>query len=68
MSVSRLAVAVSLLFSYPLVFNGLRGGVLDIVQVPMDERTDGTLNAYTIGILSMITSLAFVVSMCVFVW
>ena len=62
MSVSRIAVAVSLLCSYPLVFGGLRTGILDLLQVPKSKRTDKVLNTMTVSLLSVITCLAFVVT------
>lgn len=59
-SLSRVAVAISLVFSYPLVFAGCRDGVLDLANVPTEKRTNGLLNKVTVGILSAITGLALV--------
>jgi amino acid permease len=59
MSLSRVAVAMSLLFSYPLAFVGVRDGILDLFEVK--ERGDKLLNTLTVGLLAMITGLAFVV-------
>jgi hypothetical protein len=48
------------IFSYPLAFAGCRDGILDLANVPLEERTNGLLNKVTIGALSIITSLALV--------
>jgi Transmembrane amino acid transporter protein len=80
MSLSRLAVTVSLLFSYPLAFSGLRQGFLDLFADSILARTANTANTgsnsrtltveqrrqslftpVTIGLLTLITSMAFVV-------
>ena len=45
---------------YPLAFVGVRDGMLDLMSVPVEKRTNGTLNKLTIGILSVITGLALV--------
>ena len=58
MSLSRVAVAVSLVFSYPLAFAGCRDGVLDLAKVPVEKRTNGLLNKVTVGILSVVTGMA----------
>lgn len=57
MSVSRIAVALSLLFSYPLAFVGVRDGLLDLLKV--EKRPDSLLNSVTIVLLSVITGLAY---------
>lgn len=59
MNISRLAVTVSLIFSYPLAFLGFRDGVLDLFQVK--QRQAWKLNALTVGLLSMITVLALII-------
>lgn len=61
MSFSRVAVAISLVFSYPLAFAGCRDGVLDVAKVPAEKRTNGLMNTLTFGILSVITGLALTV-------
>lgn len=58
MGLSRVAVAISLVFSYPLAFAGCRDGVLDLAKVPVEKRSNGLLNKLTVGILSVITGLA----------
>jgi amino acid permease len=58
-SASRIAVAVSLVFSYPLAFQGCRDGIIDILQVPASKRTQNSfLNTTTIILLSAITFFA----------
>lgn len=58
MSLSRLAVAVSLVFSYPLAFVGARDGVLDLLKLKKGPNTE---NFLTMGLLSAITGLALVI-------
>lgn len=57
MSLSRVAVALSLLFSYPLAFVGVRGGLLDLLNV--EKRPDSLQNVVTVLLLSIITWLAY---------
>jgi hypothetical protein len=56
MGISRIAVAVSLVFSYPLAFVGARDGILDLINVK--ERSAGLVNTLTVSLLSFITILA----------
>ena len=58
MSLSRVAVAVSLVFSYPLAFVGARDGVLDLLKMKKGPNTE---NLLTVGLLSAITGLALVI-------
>jgi len=53
MSFSRIAVFVSIVFSYPLSFVGVRDGVLDLLNVK--ERPNSLLNTLTLGLLSLVT-------------
>ena len=55
MSLSRIAVAVSLVFSYPLAFVGARDGFSDLLKL---KKTPKTQNVLTLSILSAITFLA----------
>jgi len=56
MSLSRVAVAVSLVFSYPLAFNGCRDGVMDLLRIPPSKRTEpGLFLRTTVGILAVVT-------------
>jgi len=59
MFLSRIAVAMSLIFSYPLAFVGVREGLLDLIQVPVNKR-DGLSNPLTVVLLTIITGLAWV--------
>jgi hypothetical protein len=52
MGLSRIAVAVSLVFSYPLAFVGARDGMLDLLNLKGTEKTQ---NFLTIGLLSAVT-------------
>jgi amino acid permease len=58
MSMSRVAVAVSLVFSYPLAFQGCRDGVLDLLNVSSESRKNSLLNFTTILLLAVLTTLA----------
>jgi amino acid permease len=60
MSLSRIAVAVSILFSYPLAFVGCINGILDLIQIPQSKRSNKLLNIVTIVWLTIITSMAYV--------
>ena len=55
---SRIAVALSLVFSYPLAFQGCRDGVLDLLKVPPSKRSNATLNVTTVAVLALLTLLA----------
>lgn len=55
-SLSRIAVAVSITFSYPLIFVGCRDGFLDLLG--MKNRPNGLLNQVTLGILAVVTIMA----------
>jgi amino acid permease len=52
MGLSRLAVAVSLVFSYPLAFVGARDGVLDLLKLESKPKTQ---NIVTVAVLSAVT-------------
>ena len=58
MSLSRIAVAVSLVFSYPLAFVGARDGVADLLKL---KSTPKTQNLLTFGILSLVTVAALII-------
>jgi len=62
MSLSRFAVAASILFSYPLNFVGVRDSVLELLNVPETKRTNAYLNTVTAGLLVVVTGLAFVIT------
>lgn len=56
--ISRIAVAFSLIFTYPLVFVGCRDGFLSLLKVPKEKQTDSYLNKLTITLLAVITTAA----------
>ena len=57
-TICRVAIAGSLIVTYPLPFIGMRDGVLDVLMVPIDKRTSQNLNALTILLLALISILA----------
>lgn len=58
MSLSRIAVAVSLVFSYPLAFVGLRDGVIDLLKLKASPKSQ---NFLTVTLLSLVTFAALVI-------
>jgi hypothetical protein len=52
-------VAISLIFSYPLLFVGTRDGTLDLLKVPEEKRSASLLNQTTFALLGMISALAW---------
>lgn len=58
MSLSRIAVAVSIVFSYPLVFVGARDGWLDLLKVAPEKRTGSVLTKTTLAVLTGVTLVA----------
>lgn len=54
---SRIAVAISLIFSYPLAFVGARDGFLDLLKIKGTAKSQNTL---TVALLSAITFLALI--------
>jgi amino acid permease len=56
-SLSRIAVAISITFSYPLIFVGCRDGLLDMFGVK-DRSNNTMLNQITLAILGVITIMA----------
>jgi len=59
MGIARTAVALSIVFSYPLAFTGARDGILDLFQVK--NRSAAFLNTLTVGILSCLTVAALLI-------
>ena len=59
---SRVAVAISLIFSYPLAFTGLRDGILDLTGTPVEKRTAEKSTTITIAVLIILTLLASQIS------
>jgi len=58
MNLSRIAVAISLVFSYPLAFVGARDGVLDLLKMKGTAKTE---NILTVALLSAVTGAALVI-------
>lgn len=53
--VAKIAVAFSLIFTYPLVFTGCRDGALSLLKIPKEKQTDSTLNNITLVLLGLLT-------------
>lgn len=58
MGFSRVAVAFALVFTYPLAFVGCRDGLLEMMKVPKEERTDAKVDNLTYIILATVTAVA----------
>eukprot|EP00526_Cylindrotheca_closterium_P012216 CAMPEP_0113641052 /NCGR_PEP_ID=MMETSP0017_2-20120614/21550_1 /TAXON_ID=2856 /ORGANISM="Cylindrotheca closterium" /LENGTH=463 /DNA_ID=CAMNT_0000552373 /DNA_START=24 /DNA_END=1415 /DNA_ORIENTATION=- /assembly_acc=CAM_ASM_000147 len=52
MSMSRIAVAISVTGSYPLLFSGTRDGLLDLFKVSQEKRDNSLFNKITLGVLA----------------
>lgn len=59
MGLSRIAVAVSLIASYPLAFVGVKEGILSLFQVN-PEKSAKVSTPLTLGLLAGVTGLAYV--------
>uniref|UniRef100_A0A7S4JMK3 Amino acid transporter transmembrane domain-containing protein n=2 Tax=Odontella aurita TaxID=265563 RepID=A0A7S4JMK3_9STRA len=57
-SVARIAVAFSVVFTYPMPFVGCRDGVLDLMEIPRERRTDAYVNSVTVTLLGLVTAAA----------
>ena len=58
-SLSRIAVAISITFSYPLIFVGCRDGIMDLFNVKAEQRNNAAfLNQITLAILGIVTVMA----------
>lgn len=51
----RIAVGISTLTAYPLVFMGVRDGILDMYNIPIQQQTNQQLNIITIVLLIVVT-------------
>ena len=58
MSIARIAVAVSITCSYPLIFVGSRDGLLDLFKVKEARDSARFLNKVTVATLAVVTLLA----------
>jgi amino acid permease len=61
-TISRLAVGVSSLTTYPIAFIGFRDGVLDVLEVPLEKQTSWNLNALTLVLLTFLTVTALFIT------
>mmetsp|Transcript_19592 Transcript_19592/g.29062 ORF Transcript_19592/g.29062 Transcript_19592/m.29062 type:complete len:469 (-) Transcript_19592:1135-2541(-) len=59
MSLSRGAVVISLVTSYPLCFTGIRDGLMDLLGVKEEKRSNSLHNSLTTGLLLIVTVIAF---------
>jgi amino acid permease len=57
-SCARIAVTLSIVCSYPLIFVGLRDGLLDLFKVPQDKRDNALINKITLSSLGVVTIVA----------
>lgn len=60
MTVSRLAIFVAILMSYPIVFMGFRDGMVD--SLGLQDRSDRNLDRVTIALILILTLVAMVVT------
>jgi amino acid permease len=58
MSLSRIAVALSVTGSYPLLFDGTRDGLMDLFKVTKEKRNNSLFNKITVGVLALTTVVA----------
>lgn len=58
-SLSRAAVAISLIVTTPLVFAGARDGVFDLMGIPESQRTQKSTDIMTVLLLAAITGMAW---------
>jgi amino acid permease len=58
-SMSRAAVAISLIVTTPLVFAGARDGVFDLMGIPESNRTQTSTDVMTVLLLAAITGMAW---------
>lgn len=65
-NVARLAVALSILTSYPLTFTGVRDSVLDLCKV--ENRSNKVLDGVTVGLLGILAILSLLVTDLGAVW
>lgn len=54
----RVAIALSIVLTYPIIFTGLKDPVLDIFEVAENDRNDENLRLLSFGLLAIITFLA----------
>jgi amino acid permease len=59
---SRLAVGVSTLLTYPLVFIGFRDGMVGLLDVPKERQTSHNMDVLTLFLLTILTVTAIFVT------
>jgi len=59
---SRLAIGLSTLLTYPLVFIGFRDGVLDLLHAPVERQTSRNVDLLTVVLLAILTVTAIFVT------
>ena len=57
---SRVAISLSIVFTYPIAFVGFRDGVLDVLKVTKDDITDQNLYVLTFFLLLIISIFAVI--------
>jgi amino acid permease len=57
-TICRLAIAFSILFTYPITFMGFRDGFLDVIELPQEQQTSTNINVITAVLLIIVTILA----------
>ena len=57
----RVAIAFSILFTYPITFMGFRDGLIDVLDLPQEKQTSTNINILTVILLTIVTVLAAVV-------
>jgi amino acid permease len=57
-TICRVAIAFSILFTYPITFMGFRDGFLDVIELPAEKQSSTNINIVTIVLLAIITVLA----------
>jgi amino acid permease len=58
--ICRVAVGISTLTAYPIVFMGIRDGVLDIWNIPIQQQTSHQLNTITLLLLLIVTIISMI--------
>ena len=48
--------------AYPIVFHGVRDGVVDVLEIPVAEQTERNLNRLTLILLTLLTTTALFVT------
>ena len=66
-TLSRFGISISIVFTYPLLFVGVRDGILDLQQIPLEQRTSALLRKISVVILFCISLVAAFVTNLTFV-